>query len=76
MSDTTQAPGERLEAQLAGETLAARLDELFGRHFAGTELAGVTRFWNAVHAFKEDVKRLLPAEHQAQAANVAAIAAD
>lgn len=45
---------------LPGETLAEKLDALHARHFDGTALTMHTDLWNLVHAFKEDVKKLLP----------------
>lgn len=54
-----KAPGERLMAQLEGETPAALIDALHARHFGGSILAADTQAWNLVMAFVADVKQLL-----------------
>lgn len=52
------APGERLSAQLPGDTPEAKIDALHAKHFAGTAIASDTAAWNQVHAFVQDIKRL------------------
>ena len=56
---STEAPGDRMSAQLPGDTTSAKLDALHAKHFAGTSLATDTENWNRVHAFLEDTKRLI-----------------
>lgn len=53
------APGERLIAQLGGDTPAAKIDALHARHFAGSRLGQDTEMWNLVMAFAADVKRVI-----------------
>lgn len=45
--------------ELPGETVAAKIDALHTKHFAGTELTTLTPLWNKVLAFKEEVKALI-----------------
>ena len=53
-----KAPGERLIAQLPGDTPEAKIDALHVKHFAGSKLTTDTEAWNLVHAFVADIKRL------------------
>ena len=52
------APGERISAQLPGDTPEAKIDALHAKHFAGSKLTTDTEAWNLVHAFVADIKRL------------------
>ena len=52
------APGERLCAQLPGDTPAAKIDALHAKHFAGSKLTTDTEAWNLLAAYTADIKRL------------------
>ena len=61
MVDSPNAPGTSVLATTAGATVAEKIDALHVKHLAGSTLGQHTDLWNAVFAFKEEVKALVAA---------------